>query len=277
MRIIDTAAIAEAVTQCISHSSINISTDAKLALEQAYALETKPLAQFALEMLNKNIGIAADTCTPICQDTGMCVVFVNIGWDVKLEGAYIDDVINAAVAAAYIPLRKSVATALRRDNTKTNTPAVIHYNFIKGENVEVSVLLKGFGSENMSKLYMLTPSKGVEGVKQCIVDTVKTAGGNPCPPVILGVGIGGTMEKACIMSKQALLRDINAPNPVDYLDNLELECLESINALGIGAEGFGGDITCLGVNILEFPTHIASIPVAVTVQCHCSRHSSVII
>lgn len=277
MRTVDTNEIAISIECIIGEISVNISHDTVIALKEAELKETKPLSQFALNVINNNIKIARDTLTPVCQDTGMCVVFINIGNEVILTGEYIGDAVNNAVKNAYRPLRKSVTSPIMRENTKTNTPAVVHYDLIKGDKVEISVLLKGFGSENMSKLFMLSPSKGIEGVKDCIIETAQVAGGNPCPPIILGVGIGGTMEKACLLSKKALLRDINTPNPIDYLGNLEKECLERINRLGIGAEGFGGDTTCLGVNILEFPTHIASIPVAVTVQCHCSRHKTVII
>lgn len=277
MRTINTAAIADAIEQVIAEISINVSPDTVAALSAAESNETRTLSRFALNAINKNIEIARKTATPVCQDTGMCVVFLNIGSEVILEGEFISDAVNNAVCRAYAPLRKSVTSPLERVNTRTNTPAVIHYDYFKGDKIEISVLLKGFGSENMSKLFMLTPSKGIDGIKDCIVETARSAGGNPCPPIILGVGIGGTMEKACLLSKQALLREIGTDNPVTRLNDIEKDCLCRINALGIGAEGFGGDTTCLGVNILEFPTHIASIPVAITVQCHCSRHKSIVI
>lgn len=277
MRTVNTTAIADAIEQTIAEISVNVSPDTVAALRAAESCETRTLSRFALNAINRNIEIARKTATPVCQDTGMCIIFINIGSEITLEGEFVSDAVNNAVCRAYKPLRKSVTSPLERVNTQTNTPAVIHYDYIKGDKIEISVLLKGFGSENMSKLYMLSPSKGIDGVKNCIIETARSAGGNPCPPIILGVGIGGTMEKACLLSKQALLRELGTDNPVKLLDDIEKDCLNRINALGIGAEGFGGDTTCLGVNIIEFPTHIASIPVAITVQCHCSRHKTIII
>lgn len=235
------------------------------------------LEKFALDILIKNADTACATDSPVCQDTGLAVVFLDIGQNVALSGEYVEDAVNEGVREAYSTLRKSSVSPLSRINTGDNTPAVIHTRIVEGGQVRISCIAKGFGSENMSRVYMLTPADGVEGVLNTIVETIKEAGSCPCPPVIVGVGIGGTMEKAAVMSKRALLRPLNAPNPVDELDLLEKAAVEKINALGIGAEGFGGKITALGVFIEAFPTHIAGLPVAVTVQCHCSRHKTVVI
>lgn len=275
MTTIDTAKIKEAVRCSFLKICCNLDKDVYEKLK--CARPSCALEQFAVSTLIENADIAAATNSPVCQDTGMAVVFLDIGQDVMLTGDYIERAVCDGVSAAYKVFRKSVVTPLARANTLDNTPAVIHTRIVPGNTVTVSCMAKGFGSENMSKIYMLTPADGIEGVKDKIIETVKTAGGCPCPPVIVGVGIGGTMEKAATLSKHALLRNINTANPDGFLDSLENELLEKINALGIGAEGLGGNITALKVLIETYPTHIAGLPLAVTMQCHCSRHESVVI
>lgn len=277
MREIDTNIITTNIISMIENISVHLSSDAHDMLKRARDNERIDGSQFVLDSLLKNAELADMKNVPICQDTGICVVFLEIGDQVVLKGKYIGDAVNDGVRIAYKTLRKSVLSPITRVNTNDNTPAVIHYEIVKGDKIKMSVMLKGFGSENMSRLIMLPPSKGTDGVIDAIVNVAYTAQDKPCPPIILGVGLGGTAEKAMLMSKQALLLDIRSENPIDYLDDIEKECIKRINALKIGAGGMGGDITCLGVKIIEYPTHIASIPVGVTVQCHCSRHSEIVI
>lgn len=277
MREIDTNIITTNLISMIEDISVHLSDDAFDMLKSARTSESNDGSQFVLETLLKNASIADEKNVPICQDTGMCVVFIEVGDQVALKGKYIGDAVNDGVREAYKTLRKSVLNPITRINTNDNTPAVIHYDIVKGDKIKLSVMLKGFGSENMSSLIMLPPSKGIEGVINAIVNVVSLAQDKPCPPIILGVGLGGTAEKAMLMSKQALLLDIRCENPITYLNDIEKECVKRINALKIGAGGMGGDTTCLGVKIIEYPTHIASIPVGITVQCHCSRHSEIII
>lgn len=277
MREIDTNIITTSLISMIENISIHLSDDALDMLKCARGSESNDGSQFVLDSLLKNADIANIKNVPICQDTGMCVVFLEVGDQVILKGKYISDAVNDGVRIAYKTLRKSVLNPITRINTNDNTPAVIHYNIVKGDQIKLSVMLKGFGSENMSSLIMLPPSKGTEGVINAIVNVASVAQDKPCPPIILGVGLGGTAEKAMLMSKQALLLDIRSENPIAYLNNIEKECIKRINALKIGAGGMGGDTTCLGVKIIEYPTHIASIPVGITVQCHCSRHCEIII
>lgn len=277
MREIDTNIITTSLISMIENISVHLSDDALDMLKYARKNESNDGSQFVLDTLLKNADIANVKNVPICQDTGMCVVFLEVGDQVALRGKYIGDAINDGIRIAYKTLRKSVLSPVSRINTNDNTPAVIHYNIVKGDKIKLSVMLKGFGSENMSSLIMLPPSKGTEGVVNAIVNVATVAQDKPCPPIILGVGLGGTAEKAMLMSKQALLLDIRSENPIAYLNDIEKECVKRINALKIGAGGMGGDTTCLGVKIIEYPTHIASIPVGITVQCHCSRHSEIII
>lgn len=277
MREIDTNIITTSLISMIENISVHLSDDALEILKCARESESNDGSQFVLDSLLKNADIAYVKNVPICQDTGMCVVFLEVGDQVILKGKYIGDAVNDGVRIAYKTLRKSVLNPITRINTNDNTPAVIHYNIVKGDQIKLSVMLKGFGSENMSSLIMLPPSKGTEGVINAIVNVASVAQDKPCPPIILGVGLGGTAEKAMLMSKQALLLDIRSENPIAYLNDIEKECVKRINALKIGAGGMGGDTTCLGVKIIEYPTHIASIPVGITVQCHCSRHSEIII
>lgn len=277
MREIDTNIITTSLISMIEKISVHLSDDVLERLKYAKKHESNDGSQFVLDTLLKNADIANVKNVPICQDTGMCVVFLEVGDQVILKGKYIGDAINDGVRIAYKTLRKSVLSPVSRINTNDNTPAVIHYNIVKGDKIKLSVMLKGFGSENMSSLIMLPPSKGTEGVVNAIVNVATVAQDKPCPPIILGVGLGGSAEKAMLMSKQALLLDIRSENPISYLNDIEKECVKRINALKIGAGGMGGDTTCLGVKIIEYPTHIASIPVGITVQCHCSRHSEIII
>ncbi len=245
------------------------------AIDKAYEQETCPPAKEALRQLKLNAQIAKETQMPYCQDTGMAVVFLEIGQDVHVSGA-LDAAVNKGVCQAYEQgyLRKSVLDPITRKNTGDNTPAVIHCDIVPGDKLTITVAPKGFGSENMSKIAMLKPSDGLEGIKQFIIDSVKAAGGSPCPPVVLGIGIGGTFEKCALMAKKQLLRDIGSVNPDAFLAELEDSLKNEINALGIGAMGFGGSNYCLAVHIAKYPTHIAGLPVAVNFQCHASRHAS---
>ena len=241
--------------------------------------ESSAPAKFALEMLCKNAEAARECNLPACQDTGMAVIFIDIGQDVRIEGGPVGDAVNEAVRQAYKEgyFRMSVLDPLSRENTGDNTPAVIHFRITEGESLKISFLAKGFGSENMSRLYMLKPSDGGQGIIRCVEETVKLAGSNPCPPVIAGVGIGGTADKAMELSKRALLREIGSKNPDEKLAQLEDEILKRLNALGIGAQGFKGDTTALAVFIEKYPTHIAALPVGVNIQCHCVRRGEVIL
>ncbi len=245
------------------------------AIDKAYAHETCPPAKEALRQLNLNAQIAQDTHMPYCQDTGMAVVFLETGQDVHINGD-LTAAVNEGVRRAYDEgyLRKSVLDPITRKNTGDNTPAVIHCNIIAGGQLHITVAPKGFGSENMSKMTMLKPSDGLDGIKHFVIDSVKAAGGSPCPPVVLGVGIGGTFEKCALIAKKQLLRDIGSVNPDPFLADLESSLKDEINALGIGAMGFGGSNYCFAVHIATYPTHIAGLPVAVNFQCHASRHAS---
>lgn len=268
---IDTAAIAAEVRKAIAEISRNIEPSCLAALEKARADETVPAARFALDKMCENARFAAQNGYPVCQDTGMCVVFAEIGKDVQLCGKLLQDAVDDAVKEGYADLRKSVLDPVTRVNTGTNAPAVLHTELVPGDEVKIGVMLKGFGSENMSAIYMLNPAQGLEAAKDAIVQTVANAASNPCPPVIVGVGLGGTFELCAKMSKQALFRKIGSSNPDPQLDGIERELLDRINALGVGAQGFGGRTTALGVFIRKYPTHISSLPVAVNILCHCSR------
>lgn len=268
---VDTSTVAEEVRKAIVEISRNIEPTCLAALERARDEEKVPAARFALTKMCENARFAAQTGYPVCQDTGMCVVFVEIGKDVLLTGALLQDAIDGAVREGYADLRKSVLDPVTRVNTGTNAPAVVHTDFVPGDEVKVSVMLKGFGSENMSALYMLNPAQGLDTAKDLIVETVARAASNPCPPVIVGVGLGGTFELCAKMSKQALFRKIGSANPDPQLDAIERELMERVNSLGVGAQGFGGKTTALGIFIRKYPTHISSLPVAVNILCHCSR------
>lgn len=252
-----------------------LATDMKCALDKATQQEKSCLGQTILAQLQENLKIAATDMIPICQDTGMAVVFVEIGQEVHIEGGSIEDAINEGVRQGYVEgyLRKSVVKdPLIRENTKDNTPAIIHYKIVPGEMLKIKVAPKGFGSENTSRIFMLKPADGIEGVKKAILTAVKDAGPNACPPMVVGVGIGGTFEKCAMMAKEALTRNLNERSEIPYVKELEEELLQKINQSGIGPAGMGGTTTALAVNINTYPTHIAGLPVAVNICCHVNRH-----
>jgi fumarate hydratase subunit alpha len=276
MRIIDTEIFENKINEMVRYSCLNLTPCAVNALNKARDNESGINAKFALSSCLENLEIAIKEKMPVCQDTGMAVFIIEIGQEVFLKGEFINDVINRAVKHAYKDgyFRKSVCDPITRKNTTDNTPAVIHTDIVKGDKVKINFLPKGFGSENMSKIFMLTPSKGVEGIIESIVETVRIAGSNPCPPVYVGVGIGGTFDKCAFLAKKALLRNVGENNLRDDISYIEKESLKRINELKIGAQGFKGDTTALGVSIETSPTHIAGLPVAVNIQCHCIRHES---
>ena len=252
-----------------------LAPDMDRAMKNACERETKPLAKQILGQLLENLDIAGKDMIPICQDTGMAVVFLKIGQDVHFEGGSVEEAVNEGVRRGYEEgyLRKSVVgDPLIRVNTKDNTPAIIHYELVPGDQLEITVAPKGFGSENMSKIYMLKPADGVEGVKDAIINAVREAGPNACPPVVVGVGIGGTFEKAAILAKKALTREVGTHSELEHIKALEEELLAKINGIGLGPAGLGGDTTALAVNINTYATHIAGLPVAVNICCHVNRH-----
>lgn len=280
MREIEVSTVTEAVSEmCIEINHV-LSKDMKQVLKNACENEESELGRQILSQLEENLKIAEAEMIPICQDTGMAVIFMEIGQDVHLTGGNLEDAINEGVRKGYTEgyLRKSVVDdPLIRNNTKDNTPAVIHYSIVPGENVKITISPKGFGSENMSKVYMLKPADGEEGVKNAIISAVKDAGPNACPPMVVGVGIGGTFEKCALMAKHALTREAGTHSDIPYIKEMEEEVLDKINALGIGPAGLGGRNTALAVNIETYPTHIAGLPVAVNICCHVNRHISRVI
>ena len=252
-----------------------LSPDMAEAMKCAEKNEEAPLGKQILEQLQENLKIAGEDMIPICQDTGMAVVFLEIGQDVHLEGGALEDAVNEGVRQGYVEgyLRKSVVgDPLIRENTKDNTPAVLHTRIVDGDQVKIKVAPKGFGSENMSRVFMLKPAEGIEGVKDAVLTAVKDAGPNACPPMVVGVGIGGTFEKCALMAKEALTREVGSHSEIEYVKELEEELLTKINSLGIGPGGLGGTTTALAVNINTYPTHIAGLPVAVNMCCHVNRH-----
>ena len=276
MREVNVELITKNIKEMCIEANHFLSEDMKKAFNRATENEKSPLGKQILSQLKENLDIAGSDMIPICQDTGMAVVFINIGQDVHLTGGDITQAINEGVRQGYIDgyLRKSVVKdPIERENTKDNTPAVIHFGIIPGEDIEITVAPKGFGSENMSRVFMLKPADGIEGVKNAILTAVKDAGPNACPPMVVGVGIGGTFEKCAIMAKKALTRNLDKQSDIEYVRNLESEMLEKINKLGIGPGGLGGTQTALAVNIETYPTHIAGLPVAVNICCHVNRHS----
>lgn len=273
MKTADLNLLEQKIAEAIEYIACNMESSCRAALEKAREGEENPTARFALDVMCDNADIAAKNGFPVCQDTGMAVVFLYVGRELKLDGD-IYKAVNDGVRRGYKMLRKSVLDPVTRVNTGDNTPAVIHTQIVEGEKIRVEIMLKGFGSENMSKVYMLNPAQGLEEAKRLIIDSVAQAGSNPCPPVIVGVGLGGTLEKACELSKHALFRKLGSSNPDPELDNLEKYLLGEINKLGVGAQGFGGNTTALGVFIEKYPTHISSLPVAVNMLCHCSRATS---
>lgn len=279
MRTIDATLLTDAVAKLAIEANCNLPNDVRKAIEDARAEEEWETAKVILDNIIKNYNIAERDSVPICQDTGMCCVFLKIGQEVRIKGN-VNDAVNEGVRLGYRLgyLRKSVvADPLRRTNTGDNTPAMIYVEFVPGDKVEVTVAPKGFGSENMSRIAMLKPSDGVEGVKAFILKTVEEAGPNPCPPIVVGVGIGGTFDKAALLAKKALLRRTDERNSDEFYADLENELLEKINALGIGPQGLGGRTTALAVNIEVMPTHIAGLPVAVNINCHVTRHKTLVL
>lgn len=280
MREVNVEQIVEVVKKLSIEANYFLGSDIKESLRKSREEETYELAGQVLDKIILNSEIAKDEQMPMCQDTGMACVFVEIGQDVHIVGGRLEDAINEGVRRGYSEgfLRKSVVEdPIRRVNTKDNTPAVIYYDIVDGDKIKITLAPKGFGSENMSRIGMLKPSDGLEGVKKFIIDTVKAAGPNPCPPMVVGVGIGGTFDKAAYLAKKALIRPINTSNKDEFYKNLEEELLEKINELGIGPQGFGGRTTALGLNIEVYPTHIAGLPVAVNINCHATRHKEAII
>lgn len=276
MREVNVSIITDNIKEMCIEANHFLTDDMKNVFEKAVKNEESALGKQVLGQLEENLKVAGEDMIPICQDTGMAVVFINVGQDVHLIGGDITDAINEGVRRGYVDgyLRKSVVKdPIYRENTKDNTPAVIHFNIVPGDKVDITVEPKGFGSENMSRVFMLKPADGIEGVKEAILTAVKDAGPNACPPMVVGVGIGGTFEKCAYLAKKALTRDLNEESPVEYVRDLEKEMLEKINKLGIGPGGLGGTQTALAINIETYPTHIAGLPVAVNICCHVNRHS----
>lgn len=280
MREVNVALITDTVKRLSIEANYFLGADIKESLEKSRKEETYELAGQVLDKIILNSEIACKEKMPMCQDTGMACVFLEIGQDVHFVGGNLEAAINEGVRRGYEDgfLRKSVVDdPIRRVNTKDNTPAVIYYDIVDGDKVKVTLAPKGFGSENMSKIGMLKPSDGLEGVKNFVIETVKAAGPNPCPPMVVGVGIGGTFDKAAYLAKKALLRPINNRNNNKFYSDLEEELLREINKLGIGPQGFGGKTTAVGINIETYPTHIAGLPVAVNISCHATRHKEIIL
>ena len=276
MREVNVDKVTENIKEMCIEANHFLTDDMKKVFKNAVVSEESPLGKQVLNQLNANLDIAANDMIPICQDTGMAVVFINVGQDVHFTNGNITDAINEGVRQGYVDgyLRKSVVNdPIIRENTKDNTPAVIHYNIVPGDKVDITLAPKGFGSENMSRIFMLKPADGIEGVKNAILTAVKDAGPNACPPMVVGVGIGGTFEKCALLAKKALTRNVEEESPVEYVRELEREMLDKINRLGIGPGGLGGTQTALAINIETYPTHIAGLPVAVNICCHVNRHA----
>lgn len=276
IRTVNVEELTENIKEMCIEANHFLSDDMGKAMEIAAKEERSPLGRQILEQLQENLKIAAEDMIPICQDTGMAVIFLEIGQDVHLEGGVLEDAVNAGVRKGYKEgfLRKSVVgDPLIRENTKDNTPAIIHTRIVPGDKVKITVAPKGFGSENMSRIFMLKPAEGIEGVKNAVLTAVKDAGPNACPPMVVGVGIGGTFEKCAIMAKEALTREAGSHSDIPYIKDMEEELLKKINQLGIGPGGLGGTTTALAVNINTYPTHIAGLPVAVNICCHVNRHA----
>ncbi len=275
MKIIHTDEIISNLKEMCMEANLRLSPDMKEIFDRSSEKEESPVGKRVLGQLKENLEIAEKEEIPICQDTGMAVVFMKIGQDVHIEGISVDDAVNEGVRRGYMEgfLRKSVVgDPLIRENTRDNTPAVIHYEIIPGDKIEMTVAPKGFGSENMSRIFMLKPADGIEGVKTAVLSAVEEAGPNACPPMVVGVGIGGTFEKCAYMAKKALTRNVLEHSPIPYVREMEEELLEKINNLGIGPGGLGGRVTALAVNIETYATHIAGLPVAVNICCHVNRH-----
>lgn len=276
MRTIPVSQITDAVKEMCIEANLFLTKDMEAALKQAQKSEEVPLGHSVLDQLCQNLQIAGEDSIPICQDTGMAVVFLEVGQEVHFEGGILEDAVNEGIRRGYTEgcLRKSVVSdPLIRENTKDNTPGVIHYSIVPGDRVKITVAPKGFGSENMSRIFMLKPADGEEGVKNAVLTAVKEAGPNACPPMVVGVGIGGTFEKCALLAKQALTRPLDQHSEIPWVRVMEEELLERINRSGIGPGGLGGTTTALGVNINTYPTHIAGLPVAVNICCHVNRHA----
>ena len=276
MREVSVSEITKNIREMCIEANHFLSPDMKQVFDEAVSREESPLGKQILNQLEENLRIAGEDMIPICQDTGMAVVFLKVGQEVHFTGGSLTEAVNEGVRQGYTEgfLRKSVVQdPIERVNTGDNTPAILHYEIVEGDSVEITVAPKGFGSENMSRVFMLKPADGIEGVKEAILTAVRDAGPNACPPMVVGVGIGGTFEKCALMAKHALTRDLSEEAPVPYVRELEKEMLERINGLGIGPGGLGGRITAFAVNIETYPTHIAGLPVAVNICCHVNRHA----
>ena len=275
MRNVHVSEITRNIKEMCIEANHFLSEDMSAAMKNAVQTEESPLGKQILNQLQENLQIAGEDMIPICQDTGMAVVFLEIGQDVHLEGGSVEDAVNEGVRQGYVEgyLRKSVVKdPIIRENTKDNTPAVIHYSIAPGEKVRIKVAPKGFGSENMSRVFMLKPADGIEGVKNAVLTAVKDAGPNACPPLVVGVGVGGKFEKCALMAKEALTREVGTHSEIEWVKDLEEEILQKINNLGIGPGGLGGTTTALAVNVNTYPTHIAGLPVAINICCHVNRH-----
>ena len=275
MRSVDVSIVTRNIKEMCIQANHFLSEDMDIAMKNAVETEEAPLGKQILTQLQENLKIAGEDMIPICQDTGMAVVFIEVGQEVHFEGGSLTDAINEGVRQGYVEgyLRKSVVgDPIIRENTKDNTPAVIHYNIVPGDKVKIKVAPKGFGSENMSRVFMLKPADGIEGVKNAILTAVQDAGPNACPPMVVGVGIGGTFEKCALMAKDALTREVGTHSDIQWVKDLEEEMLETINKLGIRPGGLGGTTTALAVNVNTYPTHIAGLPVGINICCHVNRH-----
>ena len=275
MRTLNVEEISKNIKEMCIEANHFLSKDMDIAMKNAVSTEKSPLGKKILSQLQDNLKIAGKDMIPICQDTGMAVVFLEIGQDVHFEGGNLEDAVNEGIRRGYVDgyLRKSVVKdPILRENTKDNTPGIIHYKIVPGDQVKIKVAPKGFGSENMSRVCMLKPADGIEGVKEAVLTAVKDAGPNACPPMVVGVGIGGTFEKCALMAKEALTREVGSHSDIPYVKELEEELLERINKIGIGPGGLGGSTTALAVNVNTYPTHIAGLPVAVNICCHVNRH-----
>ena len=275
MRTLNVEEISKNIKEMCIEANHFLSKDMDIAMKNAVSTEKSPLGKKILSQLQDNLKIAGKDMIPICQDTGIAVVFLEIGQDVHFEGGNLEDAVNEGIRRGYVDgyLRKSVVKdPILRENTKDNTPGIIHYKIVPGDQVKIKVAPKGFGSENMSRVFMLKPADGIEGVKEAVLTAVKDAGPNACPPMVVGVGIGGTFEKCALMAKEALTREVGSHSDIPYVKELEEELLERINKIGIGPGGLGGSTTALAVNVNTYPTHIAGLPVAVNICCHVNRH-----
>ena len=275
MRTVNVEEISKNIKEMCIEANHFLSKDMDIAMKNAVSTEKSPLGKKILSQLQDNLKIAGEDMIPICQDTGMAGVFLEIGQDVHFEGGDLEDAVNEGIRRGYVDgyLRKSVVKdPILRENTKDNTPGIIHYKIVPGDQVKIKVAPKGFGSENMSRVFMLKPADGIEGVKEAVLTAVKDAGPNACPPMVVGVGIGGTFEKCALMAKEALTREVGSHSDIPYVKELEEELLERINKIGIGPGGLGGSTTALAVNVNTYPTHIAGLPVAVNICCHVNRH-----